>query len=391
MLSGHNIICVSQADWFGNWLSKQEVMSRLAGHNRILYVNPQKGWRERRRRGRTTEAAVDKLASLELYTPPMLPLRGKFNWALKLDQSFYAWALKRKLKRLDFKDCLLWFYDPWFVFLLEELPKLRLVVYHYVDLHPALFKGGLRKEVERRENALIKNVDVVICCSEALRQRALKFNNNSHYISHGVDVKLYQKAWSKDIRRPLDLPKATSPIIGYLGSLNKYCDFNLLTYLADNNLDKLLVFVGQIEKDGVEEEIENLGRRSNVCFLGLKSRHLLPDYLAFFDVCVVIFDPTGEYIAPMSTPLKLLHYLAAGKPVVSTIFSAEAVRKFEGVVTFANSKEEFSDLVNRCLKQDNPDARERGIKLAEKVDWDKQVEKISQLVEQALQRKVKAT
>ena len=38
MIQNRDIVCLSSLDWDAHWTSKQQIMHRLAEHNRVLYV-----------------------------------------------------------------------------------------------------------------------------------------------------------------------------------------------------------------------------------------------------------------------------------------------------------------------------------------------------------------
>jgi teichuronic acid biosynthesis glycosyltransferase TuaH len=83
----------------------------------------------------------------------------------------------------------------------------------------------------------------------------------------------------------------------------------------------------------------------------------LPDYLSQMDVCLMPFKKI-EFVKYMA-PLKLLEYLAAGKPVVAVYRGVEY--EFSEFIKVADSKEAFVKAIAHALEED----RQNGESLAE--------------------------
>ena len=66
----------------------------------------------------------------------------------------------------------------------------------------------------------------------------------------------------------------------------------------------------------VKIDPESLPKHPNIHYLGSKKYDELPDYLAGWDIALLLFarNESTRFISPTKTP----EYLAAGKPVIST-------------------------------------------------------------------------
>ena len=110
----------------------------------------------------------------------------------------------------------------------------------------------------------------------------------------------------------------------------------------------------------------NAKKHENVLLLGYVPN--IEEYIMAADVCVVpICRGSG-------TRLKMLEYLAAGKPIVSTITGAEGLPVKSGVHAFLCQQVDsvFTESVQSLLEESK--AKELGVagrKLAEKFDWSK--------------------
>jgi hypothetical protein len=85
----------------------------------------------------------------------------------------------------------------------------------------------------------------------------------------------------------------------------------------------------------------------------------------------------------------LFEYMASGKPIVSVGID-EVVRNYSEMVSVAKDKEEFRRAIEWELNNDTSQRRQSRIEIARAHSWDKHVETISQLVADAVAKKVSA-
>jgi len=108
--------------------------------------------------------------------------------------------------------------------------------------------------------------------------------------------------------------------------------------------------------------------------------------LKSFDICIIPFllNPLTRSI----NPTKLLEYLAAGKPVVST--AIPDVERFYGeIVKIGKDKVEFEREINNLLSSDSNDLVQRGITFAKEKSWEGMTEKFIDIIEKKMQDKQK--
>ena len=103
------------------------------------------------------------------------------------------------------------------------------------------------------------------------------------------------------------------------------------------------------DRAGVKIDPAELPHAANIDYLGPKSYDQLPDYLAGWDVALILFarNESTRFISPTKTP----EYLAAGKPVVSTSIK-DIVHPYGEMelVRIADSPEEFIAASSESLK-----------------------------------------
>jgi glycosyltransferase involved in cell wall biosynthesis len=119
------------------------------------------------------------------------------------------------------------------------------------------------------------------------------------------------------LHRPPDLPN-NKPIVGYVGAVYPWFDFNLLNYLCQELPYLNFVVIGKDHPD-VKYEIEKLKAHQNFHFLGYRDYRTTPKYLHNFSVAIIPFK--GNILTEAVDPVKLYEYSAAGVPTICTNFS----------------------------------------------------------------------
>ncbi len=188
---------------------------------------------------------------------------------------------------------------------------------------------------------------------------------NKTWIPNGVDINHFEKKADKKIIH------VGHPIIGYVGTIEKRLDIELIKYLSLKNPEKSIVLIGPVWKN---TEVNELKSQDNVHFLGRKSYLELPYYMNEFDVSIIPHK-IDKYTKSMN-PLKLYEYLACGKPIVTTQIAG--IEKFQELIYTAKTKEEFNEKINQALKENN---RELEIKRKESVQNENWKNRVNQMLE----------
>lgn len=400
MLRGKDIVCVSSLDWGAMWTSKQQIMNRLAQTNRVLYVEEPvtmlaplkvparwKRWRAVAPELRRVDAGL-----WVLTPPPLLPfgnMRPRVNAA---NQAVLATYIRWAMGRLFFdEEYLLWTYLPTSLPLVDRLaaPGVAgsgervpsLVVYHCVDEHSA-FPGFVTPQVVKSyDDGLTRRADLVITTSENLRQAREPLNPETYTVLNAADLELFQKALDPKLMVPEDLASIPAPRLGVVGLHDSRLDVDALVALAGADAGWHVVLIGPVKPGQVDEA--RLRRFSNVHFLGEKPQTELPGYLKGLAAALIPYK--ANELTRNIFPLKLFEYLAAGLPVVAG--GLPELEGFSGMIGLAERPEDYPALVRQALAEDGQDKRAARVALAAKNTWDQRVERISQLVEDALTRK----
>ncbi len=308
-------------DWGGLPSSTQHLIKRLMPNYRVIWINSI-GLRQPRICWRDLKRACIKLLSLFKSSPKtMVSEEGSSPLILKpitipapahpVTRKLACWLLKLQLKpvftRLGIDQPVVWTSLPTAVDFCDTLKPEHLIYYCGDDF--SALAGVDHQTVARHEARLIEHADLILAASPTLASRFP--SHKTQLLPHGVDLSLFTSPAS----RADDLPHDGKPVAGFYGSLSSWLDYDLLYRVASHMPDWHFVFIGKQECD-----IGAIRSLPNVHLLGPKPHAELSRYSQHWQVSLLPFRDTPQIRA--CNPLKLLEYLAAGQPVLSTCFPA---------------------------------------------------------------------
>jgi glycosyltransferase involved in cell wall biosynthesis len=351
VISGRDVLVISNVDWHPLWQAPQEIASRLGqAGNRVVFLEntgiraprPSDAGRvagrlarwalEARHRGLPTVAP-----GVQVHSPLVLPPFGS-RARRALNRSLFLPAVRRLLDRRGFRDPIVVAFLPsdtaLALYSMVQTPSSVLVYYNVADftlLAPEV------DAVSASERLLAAEADLLLAGSSELGDRVLA-SDRVHAFPPSVNMELF----------PADAPAtrlADGPVVGYVGGVHRHVDVDLLSDIANRRPDWSLVLLGPLQRS-----CDALLCLPNVQYLGVKDHRELASYIAGFDVGIVPYlrNPQTETVSPA----KIGEYLATGKPVVST--DIPAVRELAadpGVVAIAGgSGAAFVEAVSRALE-----------------------------------------
>lgn len=392
MHNNENIICISSIDWDFIWQGHQEIMSAYARNgNRVLFIE-NTGVRVPgiRDAGRVKKRIVNWFKGIKgfrevsenlyVYSPVLLPFPYSrlSRW---INRSFLLGSLRRWAGVMNFSDAIVWTFLPTGTALdiIDEFAYKCLVYYCIADFN----KLANIKRVRKTEDALIKKADIIFAQGRHLEEKCRRFNRNVHIFPFGVNINVFNK--DKELssgNNYADIKNIKKPIIGYIGGIHRHIDFALLAYIAKRNPDSSVVLIGPVQTD-----ISALKDIRNIIFLGKKDFHLLPGYIREFAVCIIPYLKSGY--TNTVYPTKLNEYHALGKPVVSTdIPEITAFNQENGNLVFiAGTKEEFVKKIKAAMGEKDSALTSERIRSAKGHSWDVRIEEMSNLIEDAINKK----
>lgn len=387
MLSGETIICLAPDPWEGLWRNRHQIMTRLARHNTVLYVEPRLYYPEtlrRLRQGRLKLADFRKPLAhpyadgLWIYHDPYYaPVSGRRTGG-PLTAALRRRALLRTVDQLGAaRPPILWLVRPYFADVIGQYGE-KLLVYHITDEYSAYTSVTDRAATLAAEEALMRRADLVLVTAPALLERKRPFNPHTYLVPNGVDYAGFQKGIAEaESQRP-----AGAPRIGYSGALNEKINFDLLAQVARARPDWQLVLIGMLDLPTQPAKAAGLRGLPNVEWVGRLPVAQVPAAIASLDVCLLPYE-RNEWTANIDS-LKLYEYLACGRPVIST--DVPTAHGYGDLVRIADTPAEFVEQIAAALCETDPTLSARRKEIAAANTWEHRVARIEELLAAALKR-----
>ena len=294
----------------------QNLAQQLARHTDVYYIDPPLAASEvgrsvqqlgRHILGPSLTLAPRDNGVVTIRTKLRLPFSGKLKTVEAVNHRLLARALASFAKRLP-RPPALWVMYPAEHRLFSRFPK-SCLVYDLVDRH-SHFPGQpatTLAAIERGERWLFDNADLVTVTSRSLNSYALEAG--AKYVAslpNGCDSHHFGRA----VRPPTHSP---SPVIGYVGALGEWIDFDAIASVARALPSARVVLAGPFHAP-----VEKLppGLPDNVEHVGVLDYKILPDFMKQFDLALIPFLISS--MTEAVNPVKVYEYLAAGKPVLAT-------------------------------------------------------------------------
>ena len=247
------------------------------------------------------------------------------------------------------------------------------VVYYAGDDFSALH-GVDHKQVNFEESELVKRADIIFAASDNI---ARQFPQNKTYLlPHGVDLKHF----SSVCERPSHYPDSDL-VVGYYGSITRWLDFKLISFLARARPDITFLFIGKIDIDDC-----SIFEYDNIVHLADMPHGKLIQYAANWQVSLIPFVDNEQIKA--CNPLKLREYLAIGQPILSTKYPA--VMAFSECIYIADNQQQMLEQLNSALtlsKIELKQLKDESQKMVESSTWEARCDYVSTLLVKKLKDK----
>ncbi len=209
-------------------------------------------------------------------------------------------------------------------------------------------------------NKNIKNVNKITLITSILKQSYGFPPDKTRILQNGVDTSLFNFKQSKHSKYNEDF------ILGFVGVLTDWVEFEPLFRAVKNlsakNYPVRLIIIGQGEKlHSFINLAKRLGISERITFMGWVATEELPEFISLMDVCFVCRKTTPD--SQNSFPLKMLEYMACGKPVISVrlngvveavqdhvLYASDSNEIERRIIELYNSKEEREKLGTEGMK-----------------------------------------
>jgi glycosyltransferase involved in cell wall biosynthesis len=276
----------------------------------------------------------------------------------------YTWFVRRAVKRAGFVNPIFWVFQFSAEPVISNLEP-ELVVYECAEeWYHYETRPQIRQYIKETDQEMCRRADVVFVPSQALFESKKAHNEQTFLVPWGVDTELYGRTSDPNTPIPRDIQHLNHPIVGMFGMLDgRRLHIELLNQLATRHPDWNIVLVGRCMPNLDRGPLKEL---PNVHWPGFKDVAELPGYCKAYDVCIIPYI-INEFTSSIM-PLKLVEYLATGKPVVTT--ALPAADDFRDLIHVADTIEEFERCVIASLTHDNEEDRRLRLERSKEFSWD---------------------
>ena len=280
----NELVVFSHLRWNFVYQRPQQILSRLARHWRVLFVE-EPHYCAGDPRGELS-APCHGVTVLTPHTPLTAP--GFHDDQIPLLTKLVGQALARE----RFADYGAWLYTPMALPLLTKLTP-RIVVYDCMDELTA-FRGAPRQLVQR-ENALMRVANVVFAGGPSLYETRLSRHLNVHLFPNSVDRDHFARGADAAFAHS-EVQALARPRLGYFGVVDERVDADLLRDIAQKRPEWEICIVGPVAKI----DAWTLPQAPNIHYYGQRSYDELPRFLAGWDVAMLPFarNEATRFISP---------------------------------------------------------------------------------------------
>lgn len=345
---------------------------------KVLYIFPVIDWDFRRQRPQHIALQYQKSGYTIIYFSTVFSLQNKpgyviknirdniYNVTLGLDVNKNIYKNKLSNENLHFllqsvaeleKDLFIHkrisIIDHPFWFEIANKLSGAFTIYDCMDYHEGF--GDESRHLRSLEETAMMKSDLLVLSSQDLFRRFSKKNKNVLLVRNGCEFKYFNT-------KPLSVKINEKKTIGYYGAISSWFDSELVIALAKHYSDYDFILIG--DTHGCDN-FQGLKAMDNIILVGEVPYQKLTEYLYGFDVCIMPFKVNE--LTQATNPVKIYEYLAAGKPVVSTLLPE--VESMGDVVYTATNKAEFISKIDEAISRDSQQKKIERTHFAKSNDW----------------------
>jgi glycosyltransferase involved in cell wall biosynthesis len=389
MLHGKSIICFGGEDWWYHHPHSKAHLMRIFARagNKVIFVNsismglPGLAHKDllpriRRKLGSYSKFARQTEEGITVVSPASLPFFGTAV-ARKVNRRLLSAQIGRLARSRGLTRPILWIAIPTAAEMIGMLDESG-VVYQVSDKYDANTMDHATDPalIRRLHEHAIDAADLVFYSGRKLFNEATRGCERSHLLEQGVDYDHWRKVSEGTLAIAPEVAAIPRPRIGYFGAIEPWLvDQELIKRAARERPEWQWIFIGNKSR-GLE--IEEL---PNTHFLPPVAYAELPNYAAGFDVCVLPWE-TEQSFTSYGSAIKVREYLATGKPVV--IAPLPEYEPMGDVLRIARTREQFLQLVEEALCENDAGAATRRQAAVASGTWDARAEHVSELIERVL-------
>jgi UDP-galactopyranose mutase len=365
-----SLLVFSHLRWDFVFQRPQHLMTRLAQHYRVFFFEEPV-----QSEGPAHLEIIECAPNLRICRPHTpLPASGFDDAQLPTLQNL----LEKLIEQHEIARPVAWLYTPMALPFLQRFDPAA-VVYDCMDELSAFLNAP--RELIRREQALLKIADVVFTGGPSLYRAKQALHGNVHCFPSSVEANHFGQARDPGIDH-VEQRGLPHPRLGFFGVIDERFDPVSISLLADAHPDWHIILVGPV----VKIDPARLPQRANIHYMGQRTYADLPRFLAGWDVALLPFaiNEATRYISPT----KVLEYMAAEKPIVSTPI-VDVVDPYGHIVHIGRHAQGFVVACEYALRE-SAVAREKRAAMMRNVvkatSWDVTARKMRGLIEDVARR-----
>lgn len=360
-INKYDVIFCSIINWNFRYQRPQHIATKFAenGH-RVFYLSidlqQQKSYKVREIAEKIYEITIPFCYNTTIYDVELAEGIDVIKLAFK--EIFADFSIKESITFVEFP---LW--APVVSFLKKEFGSK--VLFDCLDEYSGF--DNVHVDIQKIETQLLKISDYCITTSDMLYQKHKKECENNALIRNATEFEHFNKCPENSL-----LEHVKKPIIGYYGAIGHWFDAEVVCHMARIKPDWSIVLIGHADA----YNINLLKEHSNVYLLGEQPYSELPQYLFWFDVCIIPFKLVDLILS--TNPVKFYEFMSAGKPVVSA--ELPELFPYKDYLYFAKNKDDFISQIDKALVEDNDDLKKIRIDLARQNDWQHRFQEINEII-----------
>lgn len=228
----------------------------------------------------------------------------------------------------------------------------------------------------------LKKAKIFFVLNKYLKDELVKLGLSEdmiHIVPSGVEIGHFDIPVSREeAREKTNLP-LEKDIVAYTGHLYPWKGAGTLAEAALLLPDALFVFVGGVEPEFSEFK-KKYGQSKNIILRPFVERSLIPFYLKSADVLVLPNSASEKISSNYTSPLKLLEYMASGRPIVASDLPSirEILDKDKCVFAKSDNPESFNEAIKKILFEENfgKNIAQNAFNQAGQYSWEKRAKRI---------------
>ncbi|GIN12687.1 glycosyl transferase [Shouchella clausii] len=223
---------------------------------------------------------------------------------------------------------------------LENIIPSKKIIYRATDIYSEMLSDP---NIVKAEIDLLEKSDAMIGTSPTVSSYLKSLDGELPLLTleNAADLNLFKSKTKK----PNYYVGMESPIMVYVGALDRRFDFQTIYWIASNLKSINIVLIGPLVES---KEVECLSELSNVYIMGPIQYEKIPSYLQHADIAIL---PLSDHPSNKGrSPMKLYEYLASGLPIVCKAVDDLKKRQLKHVYFYEES-EEILELIPELLNK----------------------------------------